>query len=73
MRNLSHKVALRRNGKALPKASLPLFEWAESRSRLDCQPLPRAVDVIARRFNLSPSTAALVAERAGFRMEVSHG
>lgn len=74
MRNVSHVAAMRRNRKAVPERRLPLFEWAEmANPPLATLPLATAARMIARRFALSPSHARLIAEQAGFAMEVQHG
>jgi hypothetical protein len=74
MRHSSHMAAMCRNGKALPKASLPLFEWANAMaSRNSALPLPRAVRIIAHRSNLSPTIARLFAEQAGLFLESENG
>ncbi|MCZ8184216.1 MAG: hypothetical protein O9322_14680 [Beijerinckiaceae bacterium] len=71
MRQPSHKAAPRRNGKGAPRATLPLFDWAEQRAMLESLPMPPAATFIARRFAVSPPIARLVYELAGFFQEVN--
>lgn len=54
--------------------SLPLFAWADPRLN-DHQSvhLPRAAQLVARRFGLPPSRACAIAELAGFPMEAANG
>lgn len=50
-----------------------LFVWADEQAALMATHDCRAARMIARRFALSPSHARLIAEQAGFAMEVQHG
>lgn len=54
--------------------TLPLFDWADQSERTGnkvARSVPRPVSIIARRFGVPPGTAALLAFRAGFNLEVS--
>lgn len=69
MQSTLHKAASRRNGIALPRASLPHSTRADARV-LPELPSSLAAQMLAQRFALSPSIARLVAEQAGFSSEV---
>lgn len=59
------------NATGLPVASLPLFAWAAAcPATLHPDHLPRPVRALARRYGLSPLRARVVAELAGFNMEI---
>lgn len=60
-----------RKGYRLAKWQPDLFAWADTQSAPECCPLPRAARIIAQRFALSPSIARLIAEHAGFILEVN--
>lgn len=64
----------RRKPFRLVESQPDLFEWANAMaSRNSATLLPRAVRIIARRHNLSPTIARLVAEQAGFFMGTENG
>lgn len=50
---------------------LPLFSWAANRAPCLFD-MPRAARVIARRFQLPPDRARLVASLAGYREDPDH-
>jgi hypothetical protein len=65
----------RKSAIGLPIVGLPLFDWRNPFlvELVYCPlPVPRAADVLARRFQLPLSLARLVAEHAGFAMESFH-
>lgn len=66
MRTSSHEAALRRNGKALPCARLPLFHWAESHVSRAPAAFPETLVIrsIARRFRVPVHLARVIAENA---------
>jgi hypothetical protein len=61
-------------GEAMPFATLPLFAWAARHGSVPVQPTAhliseppaRAAAIIARRFGISPTFAALAARHSGF-------
>jgi hypothetical protein len=52
-------------------SALPLFNWAAERIPSPRNPVPLAARILGRRHHLSPAYAALVAELAGYAMEVN--
>jgi hypothetical protein len=53
-------------------SNLPLFAWVANRIQASRKPVPLAARALSRRYGLSPTRAALVAELAGFAMEARH-
>ena len=52
-------------GGALSSAGLPLFDWADARSLLECA----SVRHLVRRTRISPAIGLVYAELAGFSVE----
>jgi hypothetical protein len=71
--NIYRKCALGRKRNRLAYFQPDLFAWADEEASLLAIHESRAARMIARRFALSPSHARLIAEQAGFAVEVYHG
>jgi hypothetical protein len=54
--------------------AMPLFAWADTRpGNYQSVHLPRAAQLVARRFGLPMARAQFIAELAGFPMEAANG
>jgi len=68
-----HNSGLPGNGKTLPVASLPLFQWAATQHVFYPPPIPecRGAKMLARNFGFPSHMARVHAEHAGFNLEAS--
>jgi len=62
------------NARGLSFDGLPLFRWANSRPAASptIDDLPRAAKRLAQRFRLLPTHARIIAELAGFSLEIKN-